>query len=57
MYLNCTNMYPLGFDGLIECRLLNIFEPGVCSVWIMCLLSICVKVQGVPRNMTVCKRT
>ena len=29
MYLNCTNMYPLGFNGLLECRLLNIFEPGV----------------------------
>jgi len=29
-------MYPLGFTGLIECRLLNIFEPGVCPVWIMC---------------------
>ena len=28
-------MYPLGFTGLIECRLLNIFEPGVCPVWIM----------------------
>ena len=26
MYLNWTNMYPLGFNGLIECRLLNIFE-------------------------------
>ena len=26
-YFNCTNMYPLGFTGLIECRLLNIFEP------------------------------
>ena len=35
MYLNCTNMYPLGFTGLIECRLLNIFKPGVCPVWIM----------------------
>ena len=35
MYLNCTNMYPLGFTGLKECRLLNIFEPGVCPVWIM----------------------
>ena len=34
-YLNCTNMYPLGFNGLIDCRLLNIFEPGVCAVWIM----------------------
>ena len=31
MYLNCTNMYPPGFNGLIECRLLNIFEPGVQS--------------------------
>ena len=28
-------MYPLGFNGLKECRLLNIFEPGVCPVWIM----------------------
>ena len=28
-------MYPLGFNGLIECRLLNIFEPDVCPVWIM----------------------
>ena len=28
-------MYPLGYNGLIECRLLNIFEPGVCPVWIM----------------------
>ena len=35
MYLNCTNMYPLGFNGLIGYRLLNIFEPGVCPVWIM----------------------
>jgi len=35
MYLNCTNMYPLGFNGLIECRLLNIFEPGVCPIWMM----------------------
>ena len=33
--LNCTNMYPIGFNRLIECRLLNIFEPGVCPVWIM----------------------
>ena len=31
MYLNCTNMYPLGFNGLIEYRLLNILEPGVLS--------------------------
>ena len=38
MYLNCTNMYPLGFNGLIECRLLNIFEPGVCPFWIMWIL-------------------
>ena len=35
MYLNCTNMYSLGFNGLTGCRLLNIFEPGVCPVWIM----------------------
>ena len=35
MYLNCTNMYPLDFNGLIERCLLNIFEPGVCPVWIM----------------------
>ena len=33
--INCTNMYSLGFNGLIECRLLNIFEPGVGLVWIM----------------------
>ena len=38
MYLNCTNMYPLGFNGLIERRLLSIFEPGVCPVRIMCHL-------------------
>jgi len=31
-------MYPRGFTGLIECRLLNIFEPGVCPVWIMCYI-------------------
>ena len=37
MYLNCTNMHPLGFNGLIGCRLLIIFEPGVCPVWIMWL--------------------
>ena len=33
--INCTNMYSLGFNGLTECRLLNIFEPGVGLVWIM----------------------
>ena len=32
MYLNNTNMYHLGFNGLIEFRLLNVFEPGVCTV-------------------------
>ena len=26
MYLNCTNMYPLGFNRLVECRLLNILK-------------------------------
>ena len=31
-------MYPLGFTGLIECRILNIFAPGVCPVWIMCFV-------------------
>ena len=36
MYLNCANMHPLGFNGLIDCRLLKIFEPGVYPVWIMC---------------------
>ena len=31
MYLNWTNMYSLGFNGLIECRLQNIFESGLCD--------------------------
>ena len=31
-------MYPHGFNGIIECRLYNIFEPGVCVVWMMCKL-------------------
>ena len=32
-------MYPLGFTGLIECRLLNIFEPvqsGLCAGFMGC---------------------
>ena len=34
MYLNCTNMYPLGFNVVFY----NIFEPGVCQVWIIWLI-------------------
>ena len=51
-------MYPLGFTGLIECRLLNIFEPGVCPVWIMCGLINSVFEKGqVPESLAVGKMT